>query len=336
MEELRPRLALLISCAAVILSVACGQGNTPYSPTAPTETLGFGSPNAALAAGDVADAEATASNVDAFVALGGRGKGGDKDKGKGKDDDDSSESDDDERGDRGDHQGGNGRGDHGELSGFVTARGVDTLTVRGTVVLVSSTTVIRHGHRTLAMSDIEVGDHVQARGTMEGTTLVATEIKVEDTGNDNDDEDEAELKGAVAGLTGTCPVLTFTIGAPATTVKTNSSTKFEDVACAALANGAVVEVEGVTQTDGSILATKVEKEDGPDEVEGSVFELSGTCPALTFKVGHTAATATTVTTSTTTTFSGVTCVAIANGTKVEVEGTKQADGSIAATSVKLD
>jgi hypothetical protein len=201
--------------------------------------------------------------------------------------------------------------------------------------VVNDGTRIRHGNRTLTMLDIEVGDHVQVRGGMDGTNLVATEIKVEDTGND-DDDDIDELKGTVAGISSSsgCPVLTFTINTtPATTVKTNASTVFDDVTCAALANGAVVEVKGIKQGDGSILATKIEAEAGPDEVEGKISELAGTgpCPALTFKVGTT-----TVTTSASTTFSGVTCAALANGTRVEVEGTEQANGSIAAASIELD
>ena len=186
------------------------------------------------------------------------------------------------------------------------------------------------------MLDIQVGDHVQVRGHMDGNNLVATEIKVEDTGNDNGEGNHIEeLKGTVSGISSDsgCPVRTFTLNTtPATTVKTDASTVFEDVTCS-LANGAIVEVEGIRQADGSILAKKVEAEDGPDEVEGKISELSGTgsCPALTFKVGTT-----TVTTSASTTFSGVTCAALANGTEIEVEGTKQANGSIAAASLKLN
>jgi hypothetical protein len=85
----------------------------------------------------------------------------------------------------------------------------------------------------------------------------------------------------------------------------------------------------------------VELESGPDEVQGFVFELTGTAscgtatPALTFKVGATALTATTVKTTTPTTFTDVTCATLANGARVEVEGTTQADGSITAASVEL-
>ena len=332
MALVRLRSLLLASGVAAMLTVGCGQGSPLSSPTAPTGALG----STAITSDDTALVSGVASVDEEFSTLGKGGGAKDKenDKGdKGKDRDDAEADDDDDD----DGEEGHGRPGHrGELSGFVTAKGTDTLTVRGVTVLVSTTTVIRHGHRTLTMADINVGDHVQARGAMDGTTLVAAEIKVEDTGNDNDDQNKVELKGTVAGLTGTCPAVTFTIGTPATTVKTNSSTTFDDVTCATLANGAVVEVKGTKQTDGSILATSIEKEDGPDEVEGRVFELSGTCPTLTFKVGATAGTATKVTTSATTTFSGVTCTAIANGAKVEVEGTKQADGSIAASSVELD
>jgi hypothetical protein len=41
-------------------------------------------------------------------------------------------------------------------------------------------------------------------------------------------------------------------------------------------------------------------------------------------------------TSSSTSFSGVACAAIVNGAKVEVEGTRQPDGSIVATVVEID
>jgi hypothetical protein len=210
-------------------------------------------------------------------------------------------------------------------------------------VVAGSGALIRHGNRTLTMADIHVGDHVQARGEMDGSTLVAVEIKVQDRGGDNDgdddddDGDETELEGMISGLssTGTCPVVTFMIGS--TKVTTSASTTFDDVSCANLANNARVEVDGIKQADGSVLATRVELESGPDEVEGTVFESSGSgsCPSATFKVGATANSATKVTTTNSTTFSGVSCATLTNGAKVEVEGNKQGDGSITAASVEL-
>ena len=223
------------------------------------------------------------------------------------------------------------------------------VTVNGITMMAAPGAVIRHGNRTLTMGDIGVGDHLQARGTMTGTTLVAIEIKVQNTNGEDDDNvgDAATLRGAISGLSPTagCPTtpLTFMIGT--NKVTTSATTTFDDVACTALANGALVEVTGTVAADGSIAATKVELQSGPNEVKGTVFELTGTAscgtatPALTFKVGATLATATTVKTNTTTAFTGgtpvLTCATLANGANVEVEGTTQADGSITAASVEL-
>src|SRR4030095_10086193 len=91
------------------------------------------------------------------------------------------------------------------------------------------------------------------------------------------------------------------------------------------------------QADGSVVASKVEAEAGPDEVEGFVFEFSGaaSCPTANFKVGPVLSLATKVTTTATTTYTGVTCATLTNGARVEVEGTLQADGSITAANVEL-
>jgi hypothetical protein len=313
LESVRLRL-LLIPIAAAALAVGCGEGNVLQSPTGPSGSLGA----TTFLTADGADVVATAASTGEFetLAKGGNGKGGGK---------------------KPAHTDGPGRSHEDRVVGFVTANTDGTLTVNGIAIVAGPDAVIRHGNRILTVGDIEVGDHLQARGAMDGTTLVATEIKVQDTGHDNDDVDEAEIEGSISGLSATsaCPVVTFMIGT--TTVTTSAATSFDDVTCATLADGALVEVEGTRQTDGSILATKVEAEAGADEVTGTVFEFSGeaSCPAATLKVGPTLSLATTVTLTATTTFSGVTCATIANGARVEVEGTTQADGSITASSVEL-
>jgi hypothetical protein len=50
-------------------------------------------------------------------------------------------------------------------------------------------------------------------------------------------------------------------------VTTSAATEFDDVICSDLANGAIVEVKGIQQTDGSIVATRLELEDEDDEDE---------------------------------------------------------------------
>jgi hypothetical protein len=331
LESVRLRL-LLLPFAAAALTVGCGQGNPLESPTGPSGTLG----STTFLTADEGDIATTAASAGEFelLAKGGNGKG----RGGGNGNDDDADSDDGENGNgkKPAGTGGPGRSHQARVVGFVTGNDGTMLTVEGTSIVPGADAVIRHGHRVLTMADIAVGDHIQARGVMEGTTLVAEEIKVQDTGNDNvGGTGEAEIEGAISELSAVsgCPVVTFMIGT--TKVTTSATTTFDDVTCAALVNGATVEVEGTTQTDGSILATKVEAEAGPDEVTGTVFELSASCPTSTFKVGPVLSLATTVTLTASTTFSGVTCETIANGAKVEVEGTEQADGSITAANVEL-
>ncbi|NOT27391.1 MAG: hypothetical protein HOP16_14970 [Acidobacteria bacterium] len=222
---------------------------------------------------------------------------------------------------------------HGSLSGFVTAVSGTSITVRGITVTPAPGAIIRHGNRILDFTGIVVGNHVQAKGTMTQGALLASEIKVEET--KREDGDDNERSGTISGLAATtgCPVLTFVIGT--TTIRTSSTTVFEDVLCSALANGAVVEVSGVLQTDGSILATKVELEDDEDDakVEGQVSGLSSiaSCPVVSFTIGTKQ-----ITTSASTTFEDVTCAALVNGLDVEVKGVVQSNGSILATKVERD
>ena len=308
---------LSTSLVAALSVIACGQGSATLSPTGPTASLGD-----TLASADVTTETSSATGVETSATL---AKGG-NDKGKGNQGDGDSEQE----------QEANGKpekGTRGVLSGFVTAANGTSITVRGVTVTPAPGAVIRHGQTSLTFASIVVGDHVQARGTMDEGTLEATEIKVEHTGKGDDD---GGVEGVVSGLTATtgCPVLTFMVGT--TTVTTSAATDFDDVLCSQLANGAIVEVTGTRQADGSIVATKVELEGDDDEdeakVEGLVSGLpNGTCPALTFTVGTKQ-----VTTSASTTFTDVTCATLVNGMAVEVKGTLQLNGSIAATKVELD
>jgi len=318
MHLVRRHFLLTTSLVAALTAVACGQGSATLSPTGPTASLG----DTLMSADGTAETSSTAGvETSGLLAKGGN------DKGKEEQGDSDSE-----------EQKGSGKpekGTRGELSGFVTATNGTSITVRGVTVTPTAGAVIRHGHTSLTFASIVVGDHVQARGTMDEGTLEASEIKVEHTGRGGG---EAELEGIVSGLTATtgCPVLTFTVGT--TTVTTSAATDFDDVLCSQLANGAIVEIKGTRQADGSIVATKVELEgEGDDDeedakVEGLVSGLpSGTCPALTFTVGTRQ-----VTTSASTTFKDVTCATLVNGMTVEVKGALQINGSIAAAKVELD
>src|SRR5688500_15349436 len=198
MYLVRPRL-LLVPCAAAILTIGCSQSS--LSPTGPSGVSG----STALSTGD----SVLASTGDTFSALGrgggGRGNsggggngGGGNGIGNGRGGGESLQPE----------NGGPGRSHQARVSGFVTSVGAGTLTADGVTIEVGADTVIRHGNDSLLLSDVEVGDHVQARGTMDGTTLEAIEIKVEDTDgpgeDDADDDADARVQGTISGLTGTC------------------------------------------------------------------------------------------------------------------------------------
>ena len=159
-----------------------------------------------------------------------------------------------------------------EFQGRITSidSSAKSFQIPGLTVKTTATTIIRHGNKTVQFSDLKVGDHVEARGTMDGTTLTATEIKVEHEGEDDDDDDadddrgdagQTEVSGIVSGSTGTCPAVTFTVGS-STKVAVTKDTVYEDTTCAAATkNGAKVEVKGTKASDGTITATRVEIDD---------------------------------------------------------------------------
>jgi len=153
---------------------------------------------------------------------------------------------------------------NGRITGLNT--GARSLQVDSQTVMVPTTAVIRHGNRTLLFSDLRMGDHIQVKGARVGSTITATEVKVEPRGDDDldddddDDEDDgtAELSGTVSGRGGTCPSITFTVRN--TLIRTNGATDFRD-ACSLILNTLRVEVRGTREANGQILATRVELDD---------------------------------------------------------------------------
>jgi hypothetical protein len=203
-----------------------------------------------------------------------------------------------------------------------TVRSINTtsgsLVVNGTTVLVPSSATIRNRSASLTFADLQVGQSVTIQATRSGSTITALEIFIEDG-----PASYVQLEGPVSGLTGTCPSLTFKISG--TTVTTIASTK-TDPGCAQVVNGAAVAVSGVRQSDGSVTASFVMVE--RVQASGSIAALHGSCPSITFALGGSV-----VSTSSVTVFDGRACSQLADGTAVRVDGYKQGDGSIAATSV---
>ena len=130
---------------------------------------------------------------------------------------------------------------------------------------------------------------------------------------------------------GSCPAITFSVNG--TAIATNSSTRFEDGLCSDIQNGTDVEVKGIRQGNGTVLAYKIDI-DHPDpevELKGLVSNLGAACPNRTFVVNGTS-----VVTNSATRFEDGSCATLQNGARVEVKGTRQSNGSVVARKVDID
>jgi len=85
----------------------------------------------------------------------------------------------------------------------------------------------------------------------------ATRVETEKTKGKDDDEDGGAFEGAgsIAGLSGACPAISFSLKGVG--IDADAATVFDGVTCEALENGDKVQVEGTTQPGGRVLATKI-------------------------------------------------------------------------------
>jgi hypothetical protein len=199
-----------------------------------------------------------------------------------------------------------------------------SLVVGTTTVSVPSTAMISRGRTSLAFADLAVGDRVSVRGTLSGQTIVADEVVVLFEPNA---ARAVTLEGVVSARAGTCPAATFTVRS--ISVAASSTTTYSGGTCSTLANDLRIVVRGTRPDAGGVVtASSIQIE--PARADGVVSGLSGACPAVTFTDRGIK-----VTTTSATVFRGRSCAGLANGLTVEVDGVKQADGSIAASSVEI-
>jgi hypothetical protein len=152
-----------------------------------------------------------------------------------------------------------------EIEGLVSAvsTGAGTLTVLdqrlgAVVVETTSMTVLRHGQTSITLSQIQIGMRVHVKALLQpDNTYLATEIILQDENVGGN----REVTGTVTSVNAIdMSFVVQSTGAPVT-VKTNSSTTFRKRGSSAsfsdVTNGVPVDVEGVLQADGSILARRV-------------------------------------------------------------------------------
>jgi hypothetical protein len=214
---------------------------------------------------------------------------------------------------------------NGVVSGLTGTCPAVAFTVQNTRVTTSSTTAFND----TTCARVANGMRVEVKGARQPDgSVTASRIEADD---DNVVNGRVELNGPVASLTaGGCPAVSFVV--QGTRVATNSATVFDDITCATLANGVQVEVEGQRQADASVLASRIEGKvtnNREQRMQGVISAREGTCPAITFTVQGTK-----VTTSSATRFKDAACASVVNGSRVEIRGQRQTDGSILAARVE--
>ena len=152
-----------------------------------------------------------------------------------------------------------------EIEGLVSAvsTGAGTLTVLdqrlgAVVVETTGTTLLRHGQTMMTLSQIQVGMRVHVKALLQpNNTYLATEIILQDenVGGNRD------VDGTVTSVNTIEMSFVVQSTGASVTVKTDSSTTFRKRGSSAsfsdVTIGVMVDVEGILQADGSILARRV-------------------------------------------------------------------------------
>jgi hypothetical protein len=216
------------------------------------------------------------------------------------------------------------------IRGVVGAIDTDarTITVNSQVIGVPiSAEVVAADGSSLAFEDIIVDNRVHVLGTSLAGMSTAERIEILDV----------TISGPVADLAGSCPDLTFSVNGQLMT--TTDATEFARGECAGVANDIIVEVRG-TLDAGVFTALRVQlpahEAPAPHQSEhasldGAIADLSGACPARTFKIG-----ATVIAVTAATEFARGVCDDLANDKTVTAKGAIQLDGSVIADVVQFE
>lgn len=143
---------------------------------------------------------------------------------------------------------------HGKLMQISGSAPTLQLLVGTTVVRTNSSTEVKRRGDVQTLAELKVGMDVHVVGTRQPDgSLDARKIEI----RDDETGGEVEIQGSAGGVSGTCPSLTF--GINGYTIRTNGSTTFQGITCAAMKSGTKVTVKGISQADNSVLATLVKQ-----------------------------------------------------------------------------
>lgn len=149
----------------------------------------------------------------------------------------------------------------GTIAGLTGTASSFQFTLGGTLVKGdAATTIAGDSSVPKTFADLKNGAVVEVHGTQQTGFVQAARIQIEGPENEppDDNENEADVRGALGPITGACPAISSTVGT--TKFATNASTRFDDVPCTALKAGANVRVRGTRNADGSITATRLQKD----------------------------------------------------------------------------
>ena len=227
-----------------------------------------------------------------------------------------------------------------EFRGTVDSVGTDSLVVAGRTVQVmaGTTELLGRQNQPIDLSDITPGAFVEVEGWEQSDgSLLGKKVKLEDGDDGGDDDGEVEFRGTVDSVGSSSLVVAGRAvqAVPGTTEllgRENQPISLSDIAV-----GAFVEVEGWPQADGSFIAKKVKLEDDDDENEDNEIEFTGSIQGLS---PLTVAGRRVTTDGNTRVLDGdnnpIALSALQVGTRVEVEGWPQPDGSVLAKKIKIE
>jgi hypothetical protein len=168
-------------------------------------------------------------------------------------------------------------------------------TLSGGTVTVTFTNIVVGSSPIFINFDLDLANSVTLNGSPTITSAtVNPKFNVTSTtappagqeGNEDNDDGEMEVRGSVKSIN--APNFTVTTNSTDITFATDSNTQFKDgiTSLSDLKVGDIVEVEGITKSDGSHLATKVEREEGQngEEIEGLISTVDN--PLTTITIIH--------------------------------------------------
>ncbi len=155
------------------------------------------------------------------------------------------------------------------ISGKVTAVNGNTITLSGkdgaTYTVNAAGAAITAENRTLAITDIKVGDTLKVNGTLTGTTIVATKIRDKSTVQRDLESKLSNLRaGIVTAVNGTVLTITRFGTGTTSTINTNASTTIKvkggATSTSAITPGSAIVVLGsnASTTPDSITATFIQ------------------------------------------------------------------------------